>query len=113
MKTDGATFKRYMEDNSPGVWPNETYYDDSLILVNGEDKGHDFDLATVADTDVIEIKYGVVFMEGDIEKDVAMTTHFRRWLRKQTTVRLLVEVPKEYEAGMRNAIKYHSGTVIS
>lgn len=112
VKTDGATFKRYYTDTSPEAWPPETYFDDDLILVNGAE-AIDRDLAEVADTDLIEIQAGTVLLCADPEKAVAMTTHFRRWLKKQTTVTLLVEVHRDYVDAMRNAVEAHNGKIIS
>lgn len=113
VKTDGATLKRYMADQSPQAWPAETYYEDDLIKVNGVDVGMDFDLSLVDDHAVIEIHGGTVLMEGNDEKAVAMTAHFKRWLRKQHYVTLLVEVHRDYVDGLKNAIQHHNGKVIS
>lgn len=112
VKTDGATFKRYYKDDSPEAWPPETYFDDDLILINGEE-ARDRDLAEVADTDLIEIQSGTVLISADPEKAVALTTHFRRWLKKQTTVTLLVEVARDKESACRVAVLSAGGRVIS
>jgi hypothetical protein len=113
VKTDGATIKRYLADQSPEAWPEETYYEDDEIIVNGMSADMDFDLFTVDDLAAIEIKGGSVLMEGDPEKCVAMTTHFKRWLRRQEHVRLLVEVHRDYADAMRNAVEAHNGKVIA
>jgi hypothetical protein len=113
VKTDGATIKRYLADEGAEAWPKETYYEEEEILVNGAATDMDFDLSLVDDAALVEIKGGAVLMGGDPEKCIAMTTHFKRWLRRQNTVMLLVEVSKEYEASLRNAIPAHNGKVLS
>jgi hypothetical protein len=114
VKTDGATFKRYFKDDSPRAWPKDTYFDDDLILVDGEDSGDkEIDLSEIADSAVVEIKAGTVLIDADPEKAVAMTTHFKRWLKKQNTVTLLVEVPREKESAVRVAVMETGGKVIA
>lgn len=113
VKTNGATIKRYLADTSPQAWPAETYYEDDLISVDGIDADMDFDLSAVDDSAVIEIKGGTVVMDGDPEKFVSMTAHFKRWLKRQDHVRLLVEVHRDYADAMRNAILAHNGEIIS
>jgi class 3 adenylate cyclase len=113
VKTNGETIKRYLGDTSLQAWPKDTYYEEDEILINGVLADMDTDLSVVADDAIIEIKGGAVLMEGDQEKCVAMTTHFRRWLKKQSHVTLLVEVHRDYVDAMRNAVEAHGGKVIS
>ena len=114
IKTDGATFKRYLADESPEAWPKDTYYDEDDILVDGENANEqDLDLAKIADTAVVKINYGTVLMGGDSDRMIPMSTHFKRWLKKQTTTTLLVEVAIINADSMRATIKAAGGKVVN
>ena len=111
IKIDGLTLKQFFEDKAE--WPGDTYYEEEEIFVDGEAVDADTDISKIADAAAVRIEQGVMYIEGNMEKAVSMPSRIRAWLKRRNSVRLLVEVPKEYEGAMRNAIKHHNGFVIS
>lgn len=110
LKIDGLTLKQFLEDKAE--WPGDTYYEEEEIFVDGVAVDADTDISKVYDGAAVAVNYGVMYLDGDMNKAVSMPSRIRAWLKKRSMVRLLVEVPREYEAAMRNAIKHHNGFVI-
>lgn len=110
LKIDGLTLKQFFEDKAE--WPGDTYYEEEEIFIDSVLADADTDISKIADNSVVKIEQGVMYLDGAMEKAVFMPTRIRAWLKKRDSVRLIVEVPKKYEASMRNAIKHHGGFVI-
>lgn len=114
-KTTGAEFKAFYED--PAYWPETVeegdppYHDDTVIEVDGAALDDDADYLAIPDTAVVVIRYGYVVnpAQGHAE---TFEEYFRHWLARQTTVRLVVEVPKAQEAAVRDAIKAAGGKAL-
>lgn len=102
IKTNGKTFKQYYDDKE--FWPDETYHDDTVIIVDGEEGG-DTDYAKIADTATVEIVDGVIFMRGKQDDDIDFCKHFRRWMKKQTQISIVFDIPKDKEDAVRAAVK--------
>ena len=86
MKTTGATWKAYMES-----WPHGQWFDDSDETINGI-SGDIFD-GEIPDDAVVEFSCGVVLTERNKEVG-GLVSHFRAWLRAQTRVHVLCDVPR-------------------
>ena len=96
-KTDGATFKAFYRDKN--YWPDGTYHDEVLVLINGKDPGENISLDKINDTDVLSIEYGWLHElpdgRGGYIDDRTFEAHFLKWLEEQNTVRLVVELPRD------------------
>lgn len=109
-KTTGAQLRAFFAD--PAAWPGEpgeSYYDDSVFIVNGEEVDEDFNPETVA-LDAI-VSFDGMFCTLDGSGDKPLETHFRQWLKKQNTVYILVKCDKRKEAMVRSAIKDAGGVI--
>lgn len=108
-KTSGAEFKRFYADET--IWPEGTWHDDVIFTVNGEDPG-DFDMATVADTDMVTMEGGVVQGGPYDGKEPSIETLFKRWLKKQNTVTLAIEFDASLRDQVLTALKSAGAKVI-
>ena len=99
VKLTGFMFRKYWSDAS--YW-GESYIEDDVILVNGEQQ-EDIPSDIIVDCDTIEIESGVVIMAND-NPDVSLTTHVRKWLKTNNTTTVLIEVSKEKLDSLLDAI---------
>lgn len=86
MKTNGATWKQYLES-----WSLSQWYDDSNETIDGV-SGDDL-LEEIPDTAVVEFNCGVVYRSSDDHEGVSLVSHFRKWLKTLTLTTLVCEVP--------------------
>lgn len=122
VKTTGREFKRFYND--PDFWlpEGETWHDDTCIRVNGvvltdEDPG------AVPDDCVLELECGWVYgvpprlmaqvnHAAASSSDMAMVDYFNIWLKRQTTVSLVVECSRSQVDAIIAAVTAAGGTVI-
>lgn len=102
MKTTGALWNEYLAS-----WPDGQWFDDSDETIDGDSGGVDI----VPDTAVVEFTCGVVFRNADDKEGTSLVSHFRKWLKARDSVTLVVSVPKEAEAKLREAVKGFKGSV--
>lgn len=113
-KASGAEFKRFYND--PKYWPegSDTYHDDVVFVVKGEELPDDQDPGQVADTDVVSIAGGSV-MNSPLYKDgsePSVEVYFKRWRREQNTTIFSVECDRKVHEAVEAAIKAAGGKVI-
>jgi hypothetical protein len=108
-KTTGAEFWRFYNDRN--FWPEGSWHDDTLILVNGEEVG-DYTRETIPDDAKVVIEGGIVYLDERGKDDVAFESYFRRWRRVQSTASLTVEVPKDKLEAVKAAIRAAGGKVV-
>lgn len=113
-KASGIEFKRFYND--PQYWPSgsDTYHDDVVFLVNGEELPDDKDPGQVADADVVSIEGGVV-MHSPLYaagKEPSMESYFKRWRREQNTTTVVVECDRKDLEAVQTAIKAAGGKVV-
>lgn len=101
MKTDNKTWQAYLAS-----WPDDWYYEDAEEFVNGEKVSDIPD--DLPDDAVIRIEGGCIY-DGEDGRD--LVRHFGAWKRKQTTVRLIVEVDVTKADALKAAIKAAGGSV--
>ena len=106
VKTTGAEFKRFYQDDR--YWPDalSTYHDDTLFHVNGEPLADGKAIDDAQGTDSISIEYGFV-MNSPFHKAGAMPTlesYFRRWKKEQTTVSFVVECDRSSLEAVKSAV---------
>lgn len=108
-KTTGAQFKRFYDDPNWWAADGSVWHEDADILVDGTAVGADFDPSQVPDSAVISISGGAVF---GVEGEPSLEAFFKRWLRKQETVVLVVEVTTSTADAVRAAIQAAGGKVL-
>lgn len=105
-KTNGATFKAFMND---GIYWTNRFYDEDEITVNGETIEFDETYGNVDDSAVVIIKEGFVDAEEKDEDDnfdgISLTTFFNRWLKMQNTIMVTVTMDRSREAEFRALMK--------
>ncbi|MFA6354049.1 MAG: hypothetical protein WCW93_03905 [Candidatus Paceibacterota bacterium] len=108
IKTTGLEFKRFYDDSE--VWVDGAYHDDLELYINGTQWMGDTDLEVIDNTDKIRIGSGVILYDDGTYADFCKV--FRGWLKKQTTVILTVEVPKEKAQILESGIKGMGGRIV-
>ena len=88
MKTNGATWKAYLES-----WPDGQWFDDCDETINGV-PGDEFGLDTPDDA-VVEFTCGVVFANENDRAGESLVAHFKRWQKAQTHDTIVISIPKD------------------
>ena len=113
VKTTGAEYKAYIAETDPKWWPDGSYMDDTVIIVNGKEVGddYDFDPSNLKDIDQVVIECGTYYkFSADLDPS-SLTAHFRSWRKAQSTVRFSVEVNKDKFDELKALIKANGGKV--
>ena len=107
LRTSGAEWKAFCA-SLPEGWMHE---DDTITVDDKPDNG-DMDLDHVPDDAVMTISGGVLYMnqEGKDGKSLEYTMRF--WRKRSGTTRIVVEVSKEQENDVREAIAKAGGKFI-
>lgn len=106
VKMTGAQFKAWLNSD----WGPDAMWEEEDYTVNGaevlEDESYDTD--KIADTDVVVLKSGIIFTDqNDIRHcpTISAVTHAKGWLKAQSTVTLMVDVPREHADWFATTIK--------
>ena len=112
-KTTGAEYKAYMNESDPKWWPKDAYMDDELLTVDGKSTSEqdNFDSSHLPDDAIVIIESGTYHESYDDDDPISLETHFKRWRKAQTTVRIAVEVHKDKLDSLMTAIKANGGRV--
>lgn len=111
VKTSGAQWKKFYSDTS--IWPEpdgSSWHEDEEITINGVDVDGETDLTDVDDNARMTIKGGVLYF-NEVRQDISLEGMFRRWLRAQNNVILVVESPKELAEAVKTAVAAAGGKV--
>lgn len=114
VKTNGAEYKAYIADTDPKFWPDGSFIDDDVLIVNGTTHGSDdltLDTSAFKDEDEVIIHCGSFYQSAREDDPISLETHFKRWRKAQSTVRIAVEVHKDKLDGLMTAIKANGGRV--
>jgi hypothetical protein len=88
-------------------WPDGWWYDDADEMVNGEES-----FETIPDDATVVVTCGVLFKgQGLNAPDADLLSEFRKWRKGQSTVTLVIEVPRDQEAGLRSYVLSVKGKV--
>lgn len=113
-KASGIEFKRFYND--PQYWPavGDTYHEDVVFIVNGQELSDERDPGSVADADVVSIDGGIVMHSPfyDAGKEPSMESYFKRWRREQNTIIVAVECDRKDLEAVQAAIKAAGGKVV-
>jgi hypothetical protein len=105
MKTNGATWKAYINS-----WPDGQWYDDSDELFNDTDP-EKFDKGEPPDDAVVSFSYGVVYAGPNDHEGTSLTKHFRAWLKAQTHATVVCSIPKGSLEAFTAFVKSIKGSV--
>lgn len=98
MKALGADIVRFFNS----VWPEDYYVDESVMSVVDEEILTDEGNRSLPVTEMYDLNdFGYLCGAGDLP----LTTFYSRWKKSQSTVMLLVQVPKEKEQEIREMLK--------
>ena len=90
MKTNGATWKAYLES-----WPKGQWVDDSDETYDGVSMQDIKDCEWLPKDDaVVQFTCGVVYKNQDDREGVSLASHFRKWRQSLTHATVVVEIPK-------------------
>lgn len=111
VKTTGAEFKRFYNDQS--YWPEDgkTWHEDEVVTVNGDVKHPHEELAAVADDAAVVVEGGIVFGPQWNDNEPSFEGYFKRWRKQQTTVSFLVECDASKLEAVKAAVKAAGGKV--
>jgi len=98
VKLSGLNFNYFMTAEEP--WEGDAWMEEEELLFDGKpwEDGYPAPISSV-----VTIKSGTIRRTGDRE-DESLVVVARRWLKKQNTARLIVEVPRDKEAAARALI---------
>lgn len=99
IRMTGAEFKRFYDDTS--VWPEDSYWEDGLILVDGREDVPD--LAAISDTATVEVHGGDIY-SGHPHVPADLQAAITWWRERQATVECIVRVPKDQLGAFRAAM---------
>lgn len=123
VKLSGAEFKSFYAD--PGIWAPEgqVYHDDLLLRVDGEvfigemntGKCIDGEVADIPDDALVAVECGIIYWPGEDgrEERQEFKAVLRRWMKKQSQVKLLVQATRENRDAVESAIRAAGGRVVS
>lgn len=109
IKTTGAEFWRFYNDEK--ALPEGAWHEDTVVKVDGE-VVEDYTRELLADSALVVIDGGVIYMDELGDRSVAFESHFRKWRKAQDTVALDVECPTSVLEAVKTAIKSAGGKVI-
>jgi len=99
----GVEFKLFYED--PVVWGDDTFHDDTRILVNGADASdNDIDLSAIDDAALVVVECGEI-LKGLDGVPVDLVEAVTWWRVRQTSVQLSITVPRARVQELNAALK--------
>lgn len=110
MKTNGLTYKAFLNDQS--YWGKDTYYDDVLVWIDGEELTSDTDPKTISDTAKVVIETGFIMSHEKKADGTSLTSFFKGWLKTQDSTAKLVMVSTEKEVEFKDLMKQHGFKVM-
>jgi len=98
VKMTGAQFKAWLASD----WGPDAMWEDTQVIRNGElvDEERDSDPAAYADGDTVILVGGTIIPDQSVAASqmeyVDAVKHAKKWLKSQSVVTLMVEVPREH-----------------
>jgi hypothetical protein len=108
----GADFKLFYEDKE--VWADHVWHEDEIVLINGVEVGPDSwsaDVSALSDAAVLTISGGSIYREADPLD--SFEGALRKWLLARSTVRVVVELPREELESFKRLLQSTVAKVIS
>lgn len=107
VKMTGAQYKAFLATE----WGPDAYWEDTEILKNGEavEGDRDSDPTLYADADTVTILGGTIIPDQSLppsqHEHIDAVKFARKWLKAQSTVTLVVEVPRQHAEWFASSIK--------
>ena len=105
MRTNGATWKAYLDS-----WPEGQWFDDCDATVNGTHI-NDIDEKDIPDTAQVTFTCGAVFVDENDQEGFALPAHFRRWQKSLTHVSLVISIPKDKQDELKAFLQSIKGSI--
>lgn len=112
MKISGKEWNEFYNDKK--YWPDygDIWHEDELVTINDNLVDEiNYDLSTIKDTDLIEVKYGVVYL-GSYEKTISLLSYFKRWKKEQNNSIVMFTCKKEDEAYFIGKLEKHGAKIV-
>ena len=107
-RTTGFEWNKFYNDK--GVWTDDTYHDDTVLLVDGK-QVDDFENIPVNAT--VKIEAGYVVVDGiNSENTPSLESVFKAWRKRQNTCTLCVECSRDKRDAVVAAIKKAGGRMV-
>lgn len=114
VKTTGAEFKRFYEDEN--FWPKDdgrTWHDDEVVTVNGIEQKDGVDTTVMADDAAVRLEGGIVYGPKWDGNEPSLEAYFKRWRKLQNTSSFLVECDTAHLDAVKAAVLAAGGRVLS
>ena len=112
IKTNGLIWKRYYSDGN--AWPDGWFHEDEIVIVNGiVDDDEECILSDIPDDAVVSVSGGAIYNADSELQRLSVEGHFRKWLKKQQSVSVLVEVHKNNLDALKSAIVAAGGKIVA
>ena len=110
VKSNGSEFKRFYTD--PIIWGKDAWHDDEIVMVNGVEWNFDQEIELVPDHAIVQVVSGVFYAAASDTDGADLSAVFRRWLKTQASVILVIDVPKEKKESMIAAVRAAGGDIV-
>ena len=107
LRTSGAEWKAFCA-SLPDGWMHE----DDIITVDGKSDDGNMDLDNVPDNSVMTISGGILFLDQTGKDGKSLEYSIRCWRKRAGTTRIVVEVSKDKENDVREAVEKAGGKCI-
>ncbi len=110
MKTNGLTYKAFLNDQE--YWGEDAYYDDVMVIVDGDEISPDDDPQEISDTASVVIKSGYVMSHHKMPDGTLLTGFFKGWQKKQSFTHKIVIIPAVKEKEFNEIMKKHGFKIL-
>ncbi len=111
-KVIGKVFKEFYRDEK--FWGPETYHEDTILLINDDTFNEDtWQIEDIKDTDIVTIDGGFIVNHPDLEDGCSFEKFYAKWLKQQTTTRILIEISNDKLEGSLNHLKKFGFKIIA
>lgn len=108
IKFSGKEWKAFMAD----PWPDEWYFEEENLTVDGTAVDDNFDSSEVADSAAMTLSEGVIVRSAKEGDPLDLVKYFEAWRKKQSMATIVVEIPKENLEAFRLLVKQEGGKVL-
>ena len=106
IRTNGAEWKAFCA-HLPANW----WIEDAYITIEGK-TADALDLSKIDDADILTISCGWLQLDQEGKNGKSLEQSLRFWRKRSDVTRIVVEVPKDREIAIREAIEKAGGTFI-
>ena len=107
LRTSGSEWKAFCASLPDGWW-----HEEDMITVDGKSADDSVDLNCVADNAVMTISGGILHLDQEGNNGKSLEYTFRFWRKRSDVTRIVVEVSKDRENDVRQAVEKAGGKCI-